>query len=90
MEGTENQNTSLQFSGWCPVIRGLARAFAWGTGALQDELHRLKEQSDLRRHDLTWNGSPSQRKFWTVQERRLARTPSLMPTPLLCLSSFSS
>ena len=34
MQGTEYQNidTSLQFSGWCPMFRGLAGAFAWGIG----------------------------------------------------------
>ena len=34
MQGTGYQNidTSLQFSGWCPMFRGLAGAFAWGTG----------------------------------------------------------
>ena len=23
---------SCQFSGWCPCVRALARAFMWGTG----------------------------------------------------------
>ena len=34
VQGTENQNidTSLQFSGWCPVFKRLAGAFAWGFG----------------------------------------------------------
>ena len=34
MQGTEDQNIEapLQFSGWCPMFRGLAGALAWGIG----------------------------------------------------------
>ena len=65
MQGTEDQNidTSLQFLGWCPVFRELAGALAWGVGdPFRMNITGLKKQSDLRRHNLTWNGSPISKK----------------------------
>ena len=81
MEGTEDQNneTSLQLSGWCPMFRGLAGALAWGIGApFGMNCTGSEIRSVLRRHNLTWNGSPISKK---VLDRAGAQTdwPALLP-----------
>ena len=58
---------------------------------LRDELHRLKLRSVLRRHNLTWNGSPISKKvFWTKRERRLTSRHSFLDANLLARSESVS